>query len=188
MDDNDFWSFSNQIYRKNHISEVCLYLQDIHKLNINLILFCCWFGKNFGVLDKNLFNKIIKRSSSWDVVVVAPLRKLRIDLKYSNKANLNWSAEIPLLREKIKTIELEAEKLNQLYLQKEALKLKKNKISTKQLDCVIKNLFLYLFNKKICFSKSNTNLFNNTMLILIAIFPNHNQEEIANKLDNLKDK
>lgn len=45
LDPEAFWRFSLEIYSRNKVKQLCLYCQDQHGLNVNVILLCIWLGR-----------------------------------------------------------------------------------------------------------------------------------------------
>ena len=115
MENTDsLWNFSVTIYQRPGVSHACLSLQDRLGLDVNVLLFCCWFGCTRGLLDSQMFNDALDFSRSWAEKVVHPLRAARIWMKANNSTQ---PVSQKLLREKIKTVELEAEHLQQDFLE-----------------------------------------------------------------------
>ena len=111
---DSLWSFSVTIYRQPGVSHACLSLQDRLGLDVNVLLFCCWFGCTRGPLDGQTFNDALGFSRPWAEEVVHPLRAARTWMKANN---CTQPVSQKLLREKIKTVELEAEHLQQDFLE-----------------------------------------------------------------------
>ena len=142
---SDFWELSVATYSRPGVADACLSLQDRHSLDVNLVLFCCWYGSTRGLLNKDIFERVIVFSESWATHVVRPLRNIRTWMKHPdsvevwqlNKSHLN-------LRNAIKKSELSAERIQQDTLEEIVsikpinLKPQEQKINS------IKNLRLYL--------------------------------------------
>ena len=104
---SDFWELSVATYSRPGVADACLSLQDRHSLDVNLVLFCCWYGSTRGLLNKDIFERVIVFSESWATHVVRPLRNIRTWMKHPdsvevwqpNKSHLN-------LRNAIKKSEL----------------------------------------------------------------------------------
>lgn len=103
-----FWTFSLAFYRQPDVAEACLSCQDEAGADVNLILFMLWQAGRGIRLDTSDVAAIDARVAPWRTQVVEPLRTIRRLLKVS-----------PLLaggedyRERIKRLELEAERLLQ---------------------------------------------------------------------------
>ena len=70
----EFWDFSLNLYAKPGVSEACLQLQNSFGLDVNLVLFCLWFGHKNGKLKKDILQKVLMFSQPWKKEVVQPLR------------------------------------------------------------------------------------------------------------------
>ena len=107
-ENNEFWRFSLRLYGKPGVAQECIRLQDLHKINVNLLLFCAWLDatSRFGLGPKGI-TTCEGAIFEWNRNVVAPLRSLRRSLK-SLPANS--------IRERVKELELDAEKHEQRIL------------------------------------------------------------------------
>lgn len=110
-----FWDFSNRIYAREGVSASCLALQDRHGLDVNVLLYCCWYGVHYGRFDSDCFGSLMQLSEMWTDHVVRPLREIRRWLKREDHgAELNIPLDLKkAYREDIKAIELRAEQLEQ---------------------------------------------------------------------------
>ena len=82
------------------------------------MLYCCWAGYiGAPFLTESDVNNVLELIKAWQKNIVQPLRVLRSKLKNNSiiKKNL-WSDEV---RKKIKSAELDAERLEQLILYQE---------------------------------------------------------------------
>lgn len=108
-EENPFWRFSLQIYAREGIAEECIDLQDRHGINVNVLLFCAWLGAMSGVaLGGTELDACENAVSEWDRSIVRPLRAVRRSLKVLTSADS--------LRERVKALELEAERAEQAVL------------------------------------------------------------------------
>ena len=39
-----FWDFTLQVYGREGVSPAVIALQDTHRLDVDILLFCCWTG------------------------------------------------------------------------------------------------------------------------------------------------
>ena len=115
---HNFWEFSLQVYRAPKVADTCLGLQNGYGLDVNLLLFCCWYGKFYGILPTGLLENAYEHSISWRGNVVQPLRNARSWMKTAPAATPLTSPEFEALRQQIKSIELTAEKMQQQALEK----------------------------------------------------------------------
>ena len=56
---NNFWQYSVAFYREPGITEACLKLQNQHGFDVNLVLFCLWYGLNRGLLPVPLLQQAL---------------------------------------------------------------------------------------------------------------------------------
>ena len=115
----DLWVFSLKLYAEPGVAASCLSLQNQHGFDVNLVLFCLWYGFRHGVLTEDLLKTALDTADRWRETVVQPLRSLRTRLKRDLVESAYASSpEISALREKIKTAELDAERIQQQELEK----------------------------------------------------------------------
>jgi len=115
---DSFWNFSVGTYRQPGVAEACLSLQDRYGIDVNLLLYNCWFGCTRGLLDEPLSSAVLAFSEPWAQEVVRPLRAARTWMKISGCVGTGVSTEDCMaLRDEIKAVELEAERLQQRTLE-----------------------------------------------------------------------
>jgi uncharacterized protein (TIGR02444 family) len=119
----NFWHFSNQIYRRPGVAETCLDLQHSKGADVNLLLFACWYGVSRGLLPEELIKRSLDYSQRWSSNVVVPLRQARTWMKQS-EVLLSDNRDVDLfmqqyrqLRQQIKATELQAEHVQQTLLE-----------------------------------------------------------------------
>lgn len=109
-DADAFWSFSLAVYDVQGVARLCLELQTTHEADVNLLLFGAWFGASGrGCLDPIDYARLAEAVASLNGEVVARLRAARTALK----AMLQEAPELDALREAVKGVELEAERMVQ---------------------------------------------------------------------------
>jgi uncharacterized protein (TIGR02444 family) len=111
----NFWSFSLQIYAKPGVGPACIALQDGLGLDVNLLLYCCWHGRENRALSEKDIHRAIAASEGWQREVVQPLRAVRRRLK-AGVAPVS-AAECEALRRKVNDLELEGERIAQATLE-----------------------------------------------------------------------
>lgn len=111
--DNPFWLFSWDLYHRPGVADACLALQDVHGVDVNVVLFCCWAGRCGRVLTDDELAAVNTSSEAWQSDIVRPLRDVRRRLKTQDLAP---AEEAAALRETIKARELEAERIEQAIL------------------------------------------------------------------------
>ena len=141
-----FWAFSGRTYGKPGVAEACLALQDRYGLDVNMLLFCCWYGCTRGPLDEATLDRILSFADPWATHVVRPLRAVRTWMKATGCEQAEISeSDCTSLRERIKQLELDAEKLQQDTLQGLVSGTEPYQLETEsQLIANASNLMIYL--------------------------------------------
>ena len=112
------WDFSIRTYDTDGVSDACLTLQAEQGVDVNMLLYCCWAGSAYGELSDEMFDAALQLSRSWAKEVVRPLREVRTRMKHAScNDHAVPAASRMQLRENIKRVELEAEKLQQTALE-----------------------------------------------------------------------
>ncbi|MEX2469137.1 MAG: TIGR02444 family protein [Pseudohongiellaceae bacterium] len=120
-----FWDFSYKVYTNDGIDSLCLQLQDERGFDINLVLFCLWFGVTRGELTDAALARARQHADAWRTLKVQPLRNLRRHMKRRlEEVPAGSRPAYGQLRERIKRCELEAERLQQQILERLAGQLK----------------------------------------------------------------
>ena len=116
---NPFWSYSMRVYKRPGVASACIALQDRAGVDVNLLLFCLWAGRNRIALRAATVKAALAVSSEWRSHIVEPLRTVRRHLKEPAQTSMALRA----LRERVLALELQAERLQQdaLYALAEAL-------------------------------------------------------------------
>lgn len=70
-----FWRFSLSFYESEAVRQRCLALQDEYGLDVNLLLYACWLGRQSRTLVSE--GADWQRVRAWHKEVVQPLRALR---------------------------------------------------------------------------------------------------------------
>ena len=110
-EDTPLWLFSLKFYSYQGFRESLLAFQDFSGANVNIVLYLLWLASHRRAISLNEVEKIISSTKSWNEEIVQPLRRIRQNLK-KNVDGL-FSEDILSLREKVKTLELGAEKIEQ---------------------------------------------------------------------------
>ena len=109
-----FWDFSLRTYGQSDVPEACLLLQNQSGVDVNVLLYCCWYGRYRGEHDQKTFKQILNFTREWSTNVVKPLRGVRSWMKdQANNNQLIAEDEWSGYRNKIKANELQAEKMQQ---------------------------------------------------------------------------
>jgi uncharacterized protein (TIGR02444 family) len=136
--DSSFWRFSLRFYALPGVAPACLQLQDEANVDVNLMLFLLFLAENGRVVTRDDVARLDASIAPWRSDVVEPLRAIRRRLK-------SGIGDIPTatsegLRNMVKKIELEAERLEQGRLENAAPNLGK---AASRTDAVQANLAAY---------------------------------------------
>jgi uncharacterized protein (TIGR02444 family) len=105
-----FWDFSLDVYDAPGVARLCLELQAAHDADVNLLLCAAWVGATGrGRLDPIDFARLADAIAPLHDSVVSRLRAARDWLKTA----IVDDPELASLREAIKSVELEAERMVQ---------------------------------------------------------------------------
>lgn len=115
FEDHPFWDFSLAVYGAPGVSDACIALQERHRLDVNMLLFCAWHGASGrGALDDRAVAAALDAARAWNERVVCGLRAVR-----------RWIKETPTgidpaladaLRRRIVAVEVDCEHAEQLAL------------------------------------------------------------------------
>ncbi len=106
-----FWSFSLRIYRQAGVPAACLALQDGAGVDVNVLLFGLFAAAQGRQLAAADLSAIVAFIEPWRSNVVVPLRGVR---RFLRDTPQGFEQEnVPALRQSVKAIELEAERLQQ---------------------------------------------------------------------------
>ena len=104
-----FWRFSLRFYRSPDVADACIALQDGCGADVNVLLFILWLAgerRQIGIAEARRINLT---AMPWRDGVVVPLRALRRRLK----DGVPPIGSDEMFRNRVKAIELEAERLEQ---------------------------------------------------------------------------
>jgi uncharacterized protein (TIGR02444 family) len=90
---NTFWTYSLAHYARPEVARCCLDYQDHQGANVNLLLFCCWVGRQNLLLSADQLRQAILQIECWDNHAVKPLRQAR---QYVAVSSLFTSPELGL--------------------------------------------------------------------------------------------
>ena len=106
-----FWRFSLRIYGAPGVPAACLTLQDGSGVDVNVLLFGLFAASQGRQLASADVAAIATAIEPWKLGAVVPLRSVRRFLK-DTPAGFE-THDIPALRQRVKMMELEAERLQQ---------------------------------------------------------------------------
>jgi uncharacterized protein (TIGR02444 family) len=106
-----FWRFSLRIYGTPGVPAACLTLQDGSGVDVNVLLFGLFAAAQGRQIAGADMSAIMAAIDPWRLNAVVPLRSVRRFLK-DTPAGFE-AQDIPALRQRVKMLELEAERLQQ---------------------------------------------------------------------------
>ena len=142
-----FWDDSLELYGRPGVEEACLELQRRHGLDVNLLLLCCWLGARGIGLDRTTLARVGRAVQDWQVEVVRPLRAVRRRLKAKltdpepGSVHEGWPDLVRALRERLISLEIDAERLEQLALARSVADLRRSDAAGP--DLAMRHLGLY---------------------------------------------
>jgi uncharacterized protein (TIGR02444 family) len=108
--DKSLWHFALAVYSGPNVADACLALQDHYGCDVNLLLFAAWLS---AIHEHRLLPGEMSEAASavrdWHGQVVRPLRSVRRRLKSGPPPAPGAACEA--LRGRIKSVEIEAERL-----------------------------------------------------------------------------
>jgi uncharacterized protein (TIGR02444 family) len=106
-----FWQFSLRFYRRKGVPDACIAVQERAGVDVNLLLFLLWQASQCRAFTATEVKALDERIEPWRLATVIPLRTVRRALK--EPPTLISGAIAEAYRNKIKAVELEAERLQQ---------------------------------------------------------------------------
>lgn len=108
---SEFWRFSLALYRMEGVGAACVALQDGHGLDVNILLFALWLGSKGRSVSAGELAEADAAVREWRAEAVVALRGVRRFLRTPPAAIDDQGAAA--LRERVKAVELESERLQQ---------------------------------------------------------------------------
>jgi uncharacterized protein (TIGR02444 family) len=106
-----FWRFSLRFYRMPGVADACIALQEESGVDVNLLLFLLWQASRRQQLSAHDIASLESKIAGWREATVIPLRAVRRVLK--SPPGLVAAPATEAFRNRIKAVELEAERLQQ---------------------------------------------------------------------------
>jgi uncharacterized protein (TIGR02444 family) len=106
-----FWKFSLRFYRLPGVADACIALQEEAGVDVNLLLFLLWQATRHRQFSTADVAAIEAKIGFWRDATVVPLRNVRRALR--TPPSLVEAATAEFFRNRIKAVELEAERLQQ---------------------------------------------------------------------------
>lgn len=119
--ESPFWRYSLRFYALPEIAPACLVLQDEGGADVNVMLFLLFLAEDGRTVTPQEVARIDADTASWREEAVKPLRTLRRKLKEGIGVMPREDGET--LRNLVKKVELESERLEQEFLARLAPKL-----------------------------------------------------------------
>jgi uncharacterized protein (TIGR02444 family) len=111
--DNPFWRFSLAVYAAPGVAAECLALQRALNIDVNMLLFCAWFGARRTLLTAEDIDGFESTVRPWHQSVVRALRAARDAIKPMPEIAED---DVKALREQILAVELQSEQIEQALL------------------------------------------------------------------------
>jgi len=104
------WDYAVGFYARPGVSQVCLQLQDRHRVDVNMLMLAAWAGDVLGAgLSAADVRQLQEVGAVWQREVVGPIRRLRRRMKKA--AGATSGLELAGILESVKALELRAERL-----------------------------------------------------------------------------
>ena len=113
-DSDDIWAFVLRLYGQPGVPQACLDLQDGFGIDVSLLLFSAWLARRGTALDAARAAAARDMIAPWHQDVVRTLRRVRQRLKTGPAPAPSPATDA--LREGVKKVEMESEKLELLTL------------------------------------------------------------------------
>ncbi|MEM8935441.1 MAG: TIGR02444 family protein [Pseudomonadota bacterium] len=110
-----FWNWSIGIYGSNELEAGLIALQDNEDADVNMMLWCLWNAARGCEITAAGMTDAARISDVWRSHAAAPLRAVRRWLKTSAATTIG---EVSDLRNCVKQVELESERVQQDYLER----------------------------------------------------------------------
>ena len=102
----DLWSFALSTYARPGVEAACLHLQE-QGADVCLLLCGAWLEQRGVALDPQRVQALQQLARPWRTEVIEPLRQVRIQWR----AMAQQDEPLAMLRERVKTLELDAERV-----------------------------------------------------------------------------
>jgi len=113
--DSAFWQFSLAFYERPGVADACLALQDETGADVNVMFYVLFLARQLRQIDRVDAAHIDASIKGWREIAVVPLRTLRRRLKIGIEPIA--IADTEALRSAVKRIELDAERIEQEWLE-----------------------------------------------------------------------
>jgi uncharacterized protein (TIGR02444 family) len=123
---NPLWDYSLKLYANEDVKRLCLTLQDCYDINVNMVLWCCWYASDRGQFSQEFLNQILTYNAPWHENVTRQLRQARQWLRSKQQNEL-----IQPFRQQILQLEIISEAFQQKQLYELSIKQKKTTKNSK---------------------------------------------------------
>ena len=131
FEEHPFWEFSLRVYGNDGVPTACLALQERRAIDVNLLLFCTWFGESGrGILSEADLEAALAATTEWNRDIVCSLRAVRNQLKGGMPTIPKERSET--LRKMILEIEVKCEHVEQMSLAAAVVRLADSTTAAKQ--------------------------------------------------------
>ncbi len=114
--DTSLWEFTLELYGAPGIPDACLTIQDRHQADVTLLIFAAWVGAVRRTrLTPEQAQSAAAAVAEWHSEIVRPLRAVRRRMKTGPRPAPDTETEA--LRDKLKAVEIGAEKIELLLLE-----------------------------------------------------------------------
>ena len=108
------WDYSLDVYCRDGVAKACLALQNYFGLDVNMVLYCLWAGKQGFQLTHDDMASVSQTPHSWQVNTVMPLRATRLQIaERMTGPHADVIRELKTTYEDLKAQELDAERMEQ---------------------------------------------------------------------------
>lgn len=115
---DDLRTWASEFYQRAGVEPLLLKLQDAHRLNVNIVLWCLWSGGRYETPPDLVIRKAIDLVDTWSARISAPLRAARRALK--SPPPQAPTGDVVALRAAVKAAELDAERIELAMLEEVA--------------------------------------------------------------------
>jgi uncharacterized protein (TIGR02444 family) len=101
------WTFIVELYSSDKVQQACLLLQDRFGVDVSFLLTLLWYARDGAGFDNGDIEALDRVIALWRRDVVKPLRTMRREIKPTARHD----GAVASYRDKIKSIEIEAEQI-----------------------------------------------------------------------------
>lgn len=174
---NNFLQFINQLYDHQQIKNILRNLQERLKLNLNILLFCCWFARQgCRNLSKKELQNIINSIAPWHNQIIIALQKMYLDSKKVN--NQAWQEHIS---SKITDTIFSAQQMEQVTIAETIARAPADRTSNQKIADACKSISAYCKELQIGLEQQDIEYIQQ---LLIYIFPDSNYDSLVSYWEN----